>query len=299
MKVVVLCGGTSDEREVSLRSGANVERALTKAGHAVAVADPKLISLSELHDVCRANDVVFIALHGKGGEDGSLQQMLEDWHVPYVGSDSKSSELCISKKNMRNLATKNDFTIPSGAVVSFEQYEQDSLTKKPYVIKPDIGGSSIDTFIVRNPEKFDANTLRQVFEKYGNMILEELITGTEITVGVLGTEPLPVIEIIPPQNQEFDYENKYNGQTQELCPPVHVSEIDQKAAQELAIRTHKIFGCRHMSRSDFILTPTGELYFLDINTIPGLTEQSLLPKAARQAGLDMPALVNSLVLAAV
>lgn len=295
MKVIVLSGGTSDEREVSLRSGKNVAKALTHAGHSVITADPKELSESELRTICRSGDVVFIALHGKGGEDGSVQALLDAWHVPYVGSGAESSAMCISKKTMRTLAVEAGMRVPKGDVVTYEEFAAHPLTKQPFVVKPDIGGSSIDTFIVREPESFKHDSLKEVFAAYGVMVLEELIAGVEITVGVLGDEALPVIEIIPPAHEEFDYENKYNGHTQELCPPKNVSAHDQNEAQRLAKQAHDIFGCRHMSRSDFMLSPEGELYLLDVNTIPGLTEQSLLPKAAKQRGLDMSELVDTLV----
>ncbi len=295
MKVIVLCGGISDEREVSLRSGKNVAEALTRAGHIVISADPKELTENELRTISRSGDVVFIALHGKGGEDGSLQVLLDAWHVPYVGSGAESSAKCISKKTMRTMAAEKGMLVPKGGVVTYEEFVVHPLTKQPFVVKPDIGGSSIDTFIVRDPGVFKHDSLKEVFATYGAMVLEELIAGVEITVGVLGDEALPVIEIIPPAYEEFDYENKYNGHTQELCPPKNVSDHDQSEAQRLAKQAHDIFGCRHMSRSDFMLSPEGELYLLDVNTIPGLTKQSLLPKAAKQHGLDMPQLVDMLV----
>ena len=127
------------------------------------------------------------------------------------------------------------------------------------------------------------------------MLLEELVEGIEITVAVVGDQALPVIEIIPPEAGEFDYENKYNGRSQELCPPEHVAEDIQAEARDLALRTHNLTGCRDFSRTDMILTPLGELWILETNTIPGMTDQSLLPKAAAAAGIPMPLLCDRLV----
>jgi D-alanine-D-alanine ligase len=124
------------------------------------------------------------------------------------------------------------------------------------------------------------------------MLLEELIEGTEITVPILGDQALPVIEIIPPQGKEFDYENKYNGTTQELCPPQHVSAEKQQEAQRLAEKIHKAAGVRHLSRTDIIIDENGKLWVLELNTIPGLTDQSLFPKAAAAAGINMQQLMQ-------
>ena len=127
------------------------------------------------------------------------------------------------------------------------------------------------------------------------MLLEELIEGTEVTVGVLDQTALPVVEIVPPQGQEFDYENKYNGATQELCPPQHVSLADQLAARQLAETVHLLTGCHHLSRTDIIITPEHHLYVLETNTIPGLTDQSLFPKAAAAAGIAWSGLVKQFI----
>jgi D-alanine-D-alanine ligase len=137
--------------------------------------------------------------------------------------------------------------------------------------------------------------MQAALDKHQRLLLEALIAGTEITVGMLGEQPLPVIEIIPPEHGEFDYENKYNGQTQELCPPVHVSPELQQAAQQLAQQVHELCGCRDFSRTDIIIDAEQQLWVLEINTIPGMTDQSLLPKAASVAGITMPQLVDRLV----
>lgn len=298
MKVLVLSGGDSDERDVSIRSGKNVAIALRDAGYEVAAIDPKLVTGAELKKACTENDTVFIALHGMGGEDGSLQKKLDRWGVIYTGSGAASSKKCIDKAVMRRIARTANIAIAEGAYVTIDSFAKNKLITKPYVLKPIIGGSSIDTFVVRKPARAPIDDIEKALSKYGKMLLEELIDGVEITVGVLGKKSLPVIEIIPPHNQEFDYKNKYNGKTQELCPPQNVSEAIQKKAQAEAKKLHTLFACADMSRTDFIVRTDGSLILLDINTVPGLTEQSLLPKAAATAGITMPQLVTKLVVLA-
>lgn len=295
--VVILAGGDSDEREVSLRSGAAVAGALEVAGHTIKLIDPKENPETYLPDFVGA-DVVFPALHGKGGEDGVVQMFLEQHGIPFVGSSSQASELCFDKAKYARLLCKRGIKVPETELVDISGYHKSKITKKPYVLKPNDGGSSIDTLIVRDLESIDSTTIEQAFTRHDVLLLQGLIEGDETTVGVLGDSPLAVIEIIPPQDSEFDYENKYNGKTQELCPPQHVSIDLQEQAQILAKSIHELTGCRDMSRTDIIITPSQELYVLETNTIPGLTEQSLFPKAAAQAGINMPELCDQLVRAA-
>lgn len=246
----------------------------------------------------QATDVVFPALHGATGEDGAIQKMLEDWRVTFVGSDSQASALCFDKDRFRKFMLEQGIMVPRGEVVSAEEFEKSDLRTKPFVLKPIDGGSSIDTLIVRRTTALDLRKVRDVFARHSQMLLEELIEGTEITVGILGEQALPVIEIIPPESGEFDYENKYNGATEELCPPRNVSEDLQQKAQEIALRAHKLCGCCDLSRSDFIIDKSGEIYLLEINTLPGMTAQSLFPKAANAAGLSMEELCEQLTQAA-
>lgn len=292
--VIVLAGGTSGERAVSLRSGAAVAEALGQKGHRVETLDPA-DGLDSLLPRLKQADVVFPALHGEGGEDGVLQRFLEDYGIKYVGPDSRASALCFDKARYNDLLKKHEILLPATEMVDFEGYRKSSLSDKPFVLKPNDGGSSIDTFIVRDLAKVDNVAIKEAFTRHRKLLLQELVGGDEITIAMLGDEPLPAIEIIPPEGGEFDYENKYNGQTRELCPPEHVSQVIQAQAQILAQKIHRLTGCRDMSRTDIIVTSADELYVLETNTIPGLTGESLLPKAAREAGYDMPALCDKLV----
>lgn len=183
-------------------------------------------------------------------------------------------------------------------MVNVRSLWESEFVKQPFVLKPNDGGSSVDTFIVRDVANCDRNSIEDAFRRHPQMLLEELIAGQEITVGILLDEALPVIEIVPPQDGEFDYENKYNGQTQELCPPRSVSSDIQRQVRHLALRIHELLGVRDMSRTDMMISPDGSLWVLETNTIPGMTAQSLLPKAAAVAGYDMQAMVHRLVEAA-
>nr|AIA13352.1 ATP-grasp domain protein [uncultured bacterium] len=297
-KVIVLCGGSSPEREVSLRSGAAVAAALEKNGHDVRIVDPQ-DGLQNYGAELEHADVVFPVLHGVGGEDGSVQQVLEAIDVAYVGSSSAVSSLCFNKERTKKRLREAGIAVPEGMMVTSSTVWESPLVSKPFVLKPVDGGSSIDTFIVRAPEEADKLAIENALGRHKQMLLEELIEGIEITVGVVGDDAMPAIEIIPPEGGEFDYDNKYNGKTAELCPPVHVTPGQQYKVQKLAAKVHHVLGCRDLSRTDFIMDGSGAFYALELNTLPGMTDQSLLPKAAAAAGMSMEDLVDKLVRAAI
>lgn len=299
MNILVVYGGNSSEREVSLRSGRNVRDALCQAGHTVTVFDPIEDSdYTHLEDVLVGIAVVFPALHGKGGEDGQLQAILERMKVPFVGTGATASRNCFDKLRTLSMLKAAGLPVPATEVVKFDQLASHPLVRKPFVLKPQDEGSSVDTFLVRDISKFDLKSYREVFDRRGVLLIEELVEGIELTVPVLGNDALPVIEIIPPSGGEFDYENKYNGQTQELCPPQHISTDIQIHASKLAEQTHTIMGCRHLSRTDMILSTSGEIKILEINTLPGMTAESLYPKSAYVAGMPTTELVDKLVMMA-
>jgi|SRR5579862_3835151 len=292
MKVLVLLGGNSNEREVSLRSGTAVSMALQEAGHIVIEYDPKN-GYAGLDEHSGKVDAVFPILHGRGGEDGEAQTQLEQRGFKYLGSDSSVSEFCFNKVKVKEKLNKLSILTPAYEIVDLKSVEDSAIYKSgQYVLKPISGGSTIDAFIVDQPgEQADLS----VFDKYEKMLLEELIVGTEITISIVDGKALPVIEIIPPAGEDFNYENKYNGESQELCPPQHVSRHLQNKAQQIAEQVHKTVGARHLSRVDIMIDKTDRLWVLEINTMPGLTDQSLFPKAANVAGITMPQLVDRFV----
>jgi D-alanine-D-alanine ligase len=290
-KIAVLAGGNSDERAVSLRSGTAVTDALTTAGYEVATIDRVGLNVDSLTEF----NVVFPVLHGAGGEDGSLQAELEQRNITFVGTGSEASRLCFDKWQYRE-SLGGDLPLPDGAIVGADDYESNALASGPFVLKPLDGGSSIDTYIVRDPGQTPHDAIIDSFTRHPTMLMEKLIEGVELTVGVLGDEAIGIIEIIPPADGEFDYENKYNGATQELCPPEHVDANVLSHVYELGLRAHELADCRDFSRTDIMYeTASGKLYVLETNTIPGMTDQSLFPKIAAYAGLDMPALCDKLV----
>jgi len=289
MKILVLLGGVSNEREVSLRSGRAVADALKASGHEVVEYDPQQ-GLEGLAQFVGKVDCVFPILHGKGGEDGTIQAELEKLGFKFLGSGSQVSQVCFDKNKFKEILNKLSILTPQSEIVTRISIGASPLLQRPYVLKPLNGGSSLDAFIIRDPvnRAYDP----RIFDHYQLLILEQLIEGTEITVPVLGDAALPVIEIIPPQGGEFDYANKYNGETQELCPPQHIDAAKQQEAQRLTEQIHKAVGARHLSRTDIIIDSEGKMWVLEINNIPGLTETSLYPKAAAVAGINMQQLVQ-------
>jgi D-alanine-D-alanine ligase len=231
-------------------------------------------------------------LHGSGGEDGVIQAKLEKRNLPYLGSGSQVSTVCFDKIKTRNVLAAAGLPVARGAAISKDDYAAHPLSKVPHVLKVSRGGSSIGTYIVRNPEEKNQQKIDEVFALDKTAVIEELIEGVEITVPVLDDQALPVFEVIPPEGEEFDYENKYNGKTQEVCPPRSIDEKTWKEAQILAEKVHKTLGARHLSRTDIIVRPNGEFVILELNTMPGMTEQSFYPQAAKAAGMTMPELVN-------
>lgn len=274
-------------------SGNNVGQALVDSGHKVTYFDPAS-GIGRLAESLKYIDVVFPILHGTGGEDGLIQKALEREGVKFVGSNSDVSRNCFDKWLTIQKASTVQF--PKSELVNKKSVFESELIHKPYVIKPRAEGSSVDIFIVREPLRFNLEELTDIFTKYNNeLLLEEYIEGQEITVGVLGTTALPVVEIIPPNGQEFDFLNKYNGATIENCPPKFVDDALQLEAQTIALRLHKAMKCRIFSRTDMMIDKKGSIYTLEINTLPGMTKESLFPRAAKAAGLSMPELADELI----
>ncbi|HYF97254.1 MAG TPA: D-alanine--D-alanine ligase [Patescibacteria group bacterium] len=293
MKIIVLGGGISPEREVSLRSSAAVKDALIQAGYKVIYLDPK-DGLDALDDLS-AGSIVFPILHGEGGEDGIIQSELEKRNLPYLGTMSAESVICFDKWQTHEKLEQAGIPMAQGVIVDKNTYATHKLAKKPHVLKVLRGGSSIGTYIARDLSHVGQDDIDKVFSLSNEALIEELIEGSEITVPIFDDHALPVIEIVPPTDQEFDYKNKYNGLTQEICPPQSVDGKTQERAQKLAEHVHQTLGARHFSRIDIIVQNDGDLKVLELNTIPGMGAQSLYPKSAAEAGMSMPDLVKKFV----
>lgn len=301
IRLALIAGGTSGEREVSLRGAAGVEQALNKDKYEVVRYDPAT-DLARLAADAPRLDAAFILLHGIGGEDGTVQGMLELLGIPYQGSGVLGSALAMNK----HLA-KVMYRLHGLPVAAWEMAERAHVAdpapllaklRLPLVVKPVRQGSSLGMSIVRQAEQLAA-ALAKAFEHDSEVMVEEFIAGREITVGVLGNEELtalPLVEIIPDRRFDFfDYEAKYTpGATREVCPAEVSEEIRQKA-QEYGLRAHRALQLRGCSRTDMIIREDGEIFLLETNTIPGMTPTSLLPQAAAQIGLDFPALLDRLI----
>ena len=297
MKILVLLGGESPERGVSLLSGEAVFEALqSNKDFTVKKYDP-IDGVKGLEENVNWADVVLPILHGINGEDGSLQKQIEELNTLFLGSGSSSARLSFDKKRTHQALSKIGIMMPEYDIVGEKDVDTHDLFKKTFVIKPNKNGSSVDVLIVRKVDKYKIQEAKELLKRYKNMLVEELIEGQEITVGVLGDEALPVIAIVPPVDGEFDMENKYNGKTQEICPaPEHlVSDDAQVKAQLISLRVHKALKAENLSRTDLIVTPDGEIYVLELNSIPGMTANSLYPKAARVAGYNMEQLTKKFV----
>jgi len=296
--ILVLGGGESPEREISFWSSTEVSDALKKAGYKVARYDPSGPGWKDkLEKLAKDFDMVFPILHGVAGEDGQVQAILEKSGTPYLGSNQKVSELCFDKMATRHALEDLGVLVAEGGMFD-KSSAQGFIEKHPrFVAKPCRGGSSIDVVVARNGIAPVKTELERLFQIYDSLLIEELIDGDELTVAVVGDKALPPILILPPYGGEFDFENKYNGRTVEVCPipESQISTNNVESAAALAEKIHTKLGARHLSRVDMILSPEGKFYVLEINTMPGMTSGSLMPAAAKAAGYSMPALVKRFV----
>lgn len=283
MKVLLITGGDSSEREVSLTSAKNVEEALKENGHEVFVYDLRL-GYEPLKEISKKFDVLFPVLHGEEGEGGHLHKFLDELGKPIVGTRNyKGMQGAWYKLPFKKFCDANDIPTSPWRIV---KNDQDILEFGfPCVLKTTNGGSSHEVSIIKNEEDLESDFTKQLLSSRFELYVEKYIKGPEITVGVLNDKALPTLEIIPPENSWFNYENKYSGATKEIPFAPSVPEALQKEAQEIALKIHRAFNLGSYSRTDFMTTPD-KVFALEINTIPGLTSESLLPKAAKAAGLS-------------
>jgi D-alanine--D-alanine ligase len=292
-RVGVLAGGPSNEREISLKSGRAVHSALIAEG-----VDAIFLDVwDDIYDIIRNArvDVMFIALHGRFGEDGTVQKMLEELRIPYTGSGVAASRVALDKVESRGIFIKDGIPVPRYAVFDKTCYDisRAGAFGMPVVVKPSLEGSSIGLSIV--PDRLHLPAAVEKAFAYGDRILvEEFIDGREFTVGILEDRPLPVVEIVTSGNV-YDYAAKYSDPQTRYLVPAPLDEALYKEAQELGRRSHAALGCRDFSRVDMRMNRKNEFFVLEVNTIPGMTERSLLPKAAQSMGLDFGRLCVRLV----
>lgn len=299
VRVALLMGGRSAERAVSLNTGAEVSAALTSEGFDVVEIDTGeddfVVELSRSE--CA---VVFICLHGRFGEDGTVQGLCELMELPYVGSGVLASALAMDKVmskdfyRLRGLPTPDYVVVKRGEDIDFEAISSKLGDKT--VVKPANEGSAIGVTISHDPAELPA-AVGIAFKHDRSVLIERFTTGIEVTVGVLGNEhpiALPIVEIIP-EHEFYDYESKYAPGMSRHIVPARISDRAREDCERHAVEAHLALGCRGMSRSDFIITEAGSCELLETNTIPGMTTTSLLPDAARAAGIEFPQLCTRLV----
>lgn len=331
MNIAVLLGGTSAERYVSMASGKGVAEALMERGHTVrlfdvALGDDAEIAFDDLvlptevaptpEELARLDhravittvqnlptdiDIAFIALHGTDGEDGKIQALLELAGIPYTGSGVLASAVAMHKAKSKELFRSNEISTPNWFLLAPDDDVSEArlhalteqITDYPVVVKPNDGGSTVGLTIVRSREEL-VPAVRLAREYSSDVLCEEFIEGRELTVTVLEGEPLPIVEIRP-KSGYYDYTNKYtSGKTEYFCP----AEIPDALTEEIqtqAVRAHESLGCRGYSRIDFRLDEHGEPWCLEANTLPGMTGTSLVPKAARAAGIEYGELCERII----
>jgi len=285
-RLAVLKGGPSAEREVSLRSGAAAAEALREAGYDVTEVTVEGAEFT----VPSGTDLVFLALHGTFGEDGQIQDILAARGLPYTGADATTSRIAFDKEKTKEKFRKHGIPTPEGQLV--RKLEEINLAP-PLFIKPNAQGSSVGTHPVLKKEDL-ASALADALKFDSAVLVERYIQGRELTVGVLGDQVLPVVEIRP-LDGFYDYTNKYTkGRTEYFCPAELPADITS-LIQEKALAAHRAIGRTVYSRIDFLLEKDRNPYCLEVNTIPGMTATSLLPKAAAAVGITFPQLCRRIV----
>lgn len=282
MNIAIITGGETGERDVSIASAKNVESAIDFSTHEMYVFPE---DQAQFLESASKFDLVIPMIHGKGAEDGVVQQLCESLHLPFLFSPIEAHKIGIDK-----VLTK-EFVARAG-IKTAKRFSRTSAIF-PVFVKPRFGGSSVYTARIESAEALEA-FLENVSEE---MMVEEAVSGREFTVGVVEQNPgdpeaLSVVEIVS-KNKFFDYESKYDADhlASEICP-ARIDRVLMKQLQDAAVAVHTLIGASHISRSDFIVTAAGEVYFLEINTIPGLTDTSLIPKMLKQANIDFSGLLE-------
>ncbi|MCK9554240.1 D-alanine--D-alanine ligase [bacterium] len=297
-KVAVIMGGSSSEREVSIKSGRAIVEGLKISGYE---AEEVLLKTENENEVMECMDrtgpdIVFIALHGKFGEDGKVQRLLEEAGMPYTGSGVFSSNVSLDKIKSKKYFIQEGIRTPEFEIIDRDSPSRAIKLKFPVVIKPPLEGSSIGVTIANTKKDYVSgikNAFR--FENEGYVLVEEFIEGKELTVGILDEEPLPVINIVP-KSGTYDYKSKYSKGMTEYIVPAKIPSKCMREAQQLGLKTFNALRCYGFARIDMILGEDKLCYVLEVNTIPGFTETSLLPKAAKSRGIDFNDLCERILL---
>lgn len=304
LKIAVLYGGISKEREVSLSTGKGIINALKNNGHEVVSIDfhpARMDEIIHLKDV----DLVFIGLHGKFGEDGTIQGLLDMLKLPYVGSGVLASALAMNKAKAKEIFSLNGLPVAkSNAFTIQDSHQIDSTVNvisqtftPPFVIKPNSEGSTLGLTVVENIDE-TKEAIKVALKSDETILVEDFLDGREITVPILGRpgeeKALPIIEIIP-KNDLYDYESKYTEGGSQHIIPAKIGEELSKKVKYYAVKAHQLLGCKTYSRADFIVTKDHIPYILEVNTLPGMTPTSLFPDSARVAGMSYDEMIEKIV----
>jgi D-alanine-D-alanine ligase len=300
--VAVLKGGRSLERQVSLRSGARVEDALGRLGHEVVSIDVGLDLIQRLRET--RPDTAFIAMHGRDGEDGTVQELLEILDIPYTGSGVLACVRSMDKVLAKHLMVEQGIPTPDFYAFSVTAFRElgagDALgaieerLDFPIVVKPSSQGSALGIKFARTPADVPS-ALVAAFSYDSKVLLERHVEGRDLAVSILDGKPLPIVEAVPQGEEFYDFEARYEiGRTSFVCPADLPGDLTERA-QDLALRVYELLGCSAFARVDLMLDAGGELTVLEANPIPGLTETSLLPQAAEAAGISFDQLVGRIL----
>ncbi len=293
LAITVLCGGPSNERQISLQSGLAIATALESAGHNVKLADIMPDNLWALDR--QPLDLVFIALHGQFGEDGQVQKILENRGIAFCGSDSTASSAAFDKYQAKLKFIDQDIPTPAFDILRDNKNLKSAMAcwSLPVVIKPVKGGSSLGVKIIEDPKDFEP-ALADLLVDFQEVLIEQYIPGKELTVSILGSEALPIIEVRT-DRQFYDYQAKYQDNDTQYLFDIDIEPQQYKNIQDMAMQAARCLSMRDFCRVDLMLGADHQPYILEINTIPGFTAHSLLPKAAERAGMDMTALCSQIV----
>ena len=305
MKICIVYGGTSNERDISLESGTCISKALSELDNVNSFYFSG--NYDKLYDNTKNSDIVFNALHGGEGEDGTIQKFFESRNIKYTGSNSESSKKAMDKNITKAVCIKNGILTPdwlhSQKYIKIFPFEIDLLRfyDKSIVVKPSDQGSSIGLSIIKNFQPDNENKKKELNESISkcykvskNILIEEYIEGRELTVSILDDKIFPVLEIIP-SNKFYDYECKYTKGKSEYIVPAEIDKNIKLKIKEVAYNIFNILECRHYCRVDFRLSNDNKIYFLELNTLPGFTNTSLFPKSAKAANVSYYDLLSKII----
>ena len=294
LRIGVLGGGVSNERDISLVSSRQVHKVLVQGGLNAVFIDVLTRKKEKIKELIHSTNInlAFIALHGEFGEDGQIQEILNDLGIAYTGSGPRASALAMNKVYSKRIFKAKGIPTPNFAVLSKEEDIPRDL-KYPLVVKPYSSGSSIGVSIVRGQDNLQL-ALDLAFSHSNGAILEDYIEGRELTVGILEDDPLAVVEIVPKKGY-FDFDAKYSRGASDFIAPAHLDKGIEREVRSLGLAAHRVLGCRHFSRADIRLTKDNLPFVLEVNSIPGLTSHSLLPLSAKVSGIDFNELIFKMV----